>query len=89
MSRNECVWAAVQTPLEAAHDPQTEANGYLVQHPTQSRGRIVASPVQYQNGTLELTRGAPEPGQHTEEVLEELGLDWDAIGELKEEGAIS
>ena len=89
LSRNECVWSAVQTPLEAAHDPQTEANGYLVQHPTQPRGRVVASPVQYNDGMLEVTRGAPEPGQHTEEVLQELGLDWDAIGELKEEGAIS
>ncbi|MCH8849613.1 MAG: CoA transferase [Chloroflexi bacterium] len=89
LTRHECIWSTVQTPLEAAHDRQTEANGYLVQHPTHERGRVVASPVQYKNGMLELKRGAPEAGQHTEEVLLELGLDWDEIGKLKSEDAIS
>jgi crotonobetainyl-CoA:carnitine CoA-transferase CaiB-like acyl-CoA transferase len=31
---------------------------------------------------------APELGQHTEEVLLELGLDWDAIALLREAKAI-
>ena len=32
---------------------------------------------------------APELGQHTEMIIvEELGLDWDRIAELKELGAI-
>ena len=31
---------------------------------------------------------APELGQHTEEILLELGYDWEAIGALKEKGAI-
>ena len=30
----------------------------------------------------------PEVGQHTEEVLLELGYDWEKIGELKDAGAI-
>jgi hypothetical protein len=30
----------------------------------------------------------PELGQHTEEVLLELGMDWDGIVGLKEAGAI-
>jgi crotonobetainyl-CoA:carnitine CoA-transferase CaiB-like acyl-CoA transferase len=89
LTAEECVWTAVQTPLEAAHDPQTVANGYLAQHPTNAQGRVVASPVQYNNGTLELERGAPELGQHTEEVLQELGYGWDDIGRLKGEGIIS
>jgi crotonobetainyl-CoA:carnitine CoA-transferase CaiB-like acyl-CoA transferase len=33
-------------------------------------------------------RPAPEHGQHTEEILLELGLDWDAIIAYKEAGAI-
>jgi len=32
--------------------------------------------------------GSPECGQHTEEILLELGFDWEAIGGLKERGAI-
>jgi len=40
-------------------------------------------------GTPNAPRGmAPELGQHTEEVLLELGYDWDRIIALKEAGAI-
>jgi formyl-CoA transferase len=31
---------------------------------------------------------APELGQHTEEILLELGHDWDAISELRQTGAL-
>jgi crotonobetainyl-CoA:carnitine CoA-transferase CaiB-like acyl-CoA transferase len=31
---------------------------------------------------------APEHGQHTEEILLELGFDWDDIGKAKDSGAI-
>jgi crotonobetainyl-CoA:carnitine CoA-transferase CaiB-like acyl-CoA transferase len=31
---------------------------------------------------------APEHGQHTEEVLMELGIEWDEIEKAKEVGAI-
>ena len=89
LAANECVWAAVQAPQEAGNDPQVVANGYLVKHPTNERGRVVASPVQYNNGMLELKRGAPELGQHTEEILQEFDVDWDEITRLKEAGVVT
>ena len=33
-------------------------------------------------------RRAPEHGEHTERVLQELGYDWDQIGALMEAGVI-
>jgi crotonobetainyl-CoA:carnitine CoA-transferase CaiB-like acyl-CoA transferase len=89
LAANECIWAAVQAPQEAGSDPQVVANGYLVEHPTNKRGRVVASPVQYNNGMLELERGAPELGQHTEEILQEFDVDWDEITRLKEAGVVT
>jgi len=89
LDTHECVWAAVHTPLEAASDPQVIENGYLPQHPTKPEGRVVASPVQYNNGKIEPQRGAPEMGQHTEEILQELGFDWDTIARLKEQSVIN
>lgn len=89
LTKHECVWTAVQSPMEAVADPQVAANGYLPKNPAHERGRLVASPVQYNNGTIEVKGGAPELGQHTEEVLQELGLDWDEIGRLKQEGVVT
>ena len=69
---------------------QVEANGYLpevVAHDG-STFRLPAPPMQF-GGVPPVPAGpAPELGQHTEEILLELGHDWDAIDELRESGAL-
>jgi crotonobetainyl-CoA:carnitine CoA-transferase CaiB-like acyl-CoA transferase len=47
----------------------------------------VANPVQFDEQPFSIS-GAPECGQNTEEVLLELGLDWDDLARLKSEKAI-
>ncbi len=84
------VWDAVRTAPELHSDPQVQANGYLPKI-TDGNGNtfsVAASPVQFDEKHLELT-AAPEHGQHTEEILLELGYDWDKIIEFKESGATS
>jgi crotonobetainyl-CoA:carnitine CoA-transferase CaiB-like acyl-CoA transferase len=82
-------WTPVQTPRELHQDPQALANGYLrdVEGADGSTFQLVASPVQYDEEAPDL-RPAPEHGQHTEEVLLELGLSWDEIVKYKEARAI-
>ena len=48
---------------------------------------LVASPVQFDGEAPSLTR-APDHGEHTEEILLELGRTWDDIAELKTKGAV-
>jgi crotonobetainyl-CoA:carnitine CoA-transferase CaiB-like acyl-CoA transferase len=48
---------------------------------------MVTSPVQFDEQPNRPVRG-PEHGEHTEEVLLEIGFSWDRIGTLKQRGSI-
>jgi crotonobetainyl-CoA:carnitine CoA-transferase CaiB-like acyl-CoA transferase len=85
----EGVWGPVQNAFEAYQDPQALANGYLpeVVDANANRVRLVSNPVQFDERAPEL-QAAPAHGQHTEEIILELGVDWDRIIALKESSAI-
>jgi crotonobetainyl-CoA:carnitine CoA-transferase CaiB-like acyl-CoA transferase len=78
-------WAPVQDTLQAAGDAQVRANEYVVRA---GELELVASPVQFD---VAAPRTGPAPGfaEQTEEVLLELGLDWDRIIELKTAGVVT
>jgi crotonobetainyl-CoA:carnitine CoA-transferase CaiB-like acyl-CoA transferase len=65
------------------------ANGYVtaVEHPSGATLRVVRAPVIFDARPADLGI-APEFGQHTEEILLELGRSWDDIAGLKESGVI-
>jgi crotonobetainyl-CoA:carnitine CoA-transferase CaiB-like acyl-CoA transferase len=85
----EGVWAPLQTTLEVHDDPQALANGYLEPITAGSGEQFVlpANPVQFDQ-TPPTVRGAPDHGEHTDEVLLELGLTYDEILEHKVTGAV-
>lgn len=85
----EGVWAPLQTPLELHDDPQAIANGYLEQITAASGAEFAlpANPVQFDE-TPVAVRHAPDHGEHTDEVLLELGLTYDEIIEHKVSGAV-
>lgn len=83
------VWDVFQSALEVHDDPQVIANGYLPKV-TDDQGNtyaLAANPVQFDQQEPAL-RPAPAHGQHTDEVLLELGYDWDRIIALKESSAV-
>jgi formyl-CoA transferase len=84
------VWyAPVNTISQAREDPVVQASGAF----SQAEGPdgpvpLVNTPADFY-GTPVGPRGVPpELGQHTEEVLLELGYDWEKIIALKEAGAV-
>jgi formyl-CoA transferase len=84
------VWAPCLTPAEVHEHVAVQANGYLPEVVTSdgSTYRLPSPPAQF-GGVPSQPRGpAPELGQHTEEILLELGHDWDHIGELRAAGAL-
>jgi crotonobetainyl-CoA:carnitine CoA-transferase CaiB-like acyl-CoA transferase len=82
-------WAVMQTPRELHEDPQAVANGYLNEVDGGVRGRfaLVANPVQFDEAQPSLRRG-PEMGEHTDEVLGEIGITPDELMSHKVEGVI-
>ncbi len=84
------VWEIVQDTLEVASDPQARANGYISQLKTAdgTSFELVGSPIQFDEMPSSSQR-APEAGEQTEEILLELGFDWDRIADLKAKGVVS
>lgn len=83
-------WAVVQDTLEVVDDPQAVANGYLQDCETAGGipFRLVAAPVQF-DGEPARTARAPEFNEHGDAILADLGLDWDAIVDLKVRGVVA
>jgi crotonobetainyl-CoA:carnitine CoA-transferase CaiB-like acyl-CoA transferase len=75
---------------EITKDPQALANGFFqkVMHPILGETSIVSSPIKFSVTPAYIRSTAPQTGEHTEEILQEMGYDWDRIGVLKEGGII-
>jgi crotonobetainyl-CoA:carnitine CoA-transferase CaiB-like acyl-CoA transferase len=83
-------WTVVQHTLEAAADPQSRANGYVVDSATADgiAFQLAAAPVQYDEKPP-ATRRAPLFNEQGDKILNDIGLDWDAIVDLKVRGVVA
>lgn len=83
-------WAPVQTVEDVINDPQAKANGGFVPVQISSGETIemVATPIEFSATPAHTLTGAPELGQHTEEVLLTHGYSWEELARLREHGVI-
>jgi crotonobetainyl-CoA:carnitine CoA-transferase CaiB-like acyl-CoA transferase len=83
-------WAPVQTLDEVIADPQVRAGGGFVEVPDgDSTATMVATPVDFAGTPWEPRGMPPEIGEHTDEILAELGRDAAAIERLRAGGVIA
>jgi crotonobetainyl-CoA:carnitine CoA-transferase CaiB-like acyl-CoA transferase len=59
-----------------------------LEHPVAGEVPQIVSPMRFQNAPLNFDRPPPMLGQHTIEVLQELGLEESAILELEKNNVI-
>jgi crotonobetainyl-CoA:carnitine CoA-transferase CaiB-like acyl-CoA transferase len=84
------VWGPVLTLDEVVEDPQAEAIDMFpkINHPELGSYRSVRAPMRFRDADVKPRGPAPKAGEHTLEVLDELGLAADDIDKLLKAGVI-
>jgi crotonobetainyl-CoA:carnitine CoA-transferase CaiB-like acyl-CoA transferase len=90
LGKTDMVWAPVQTLQEAYNDPQILENEFVVpyNHPNHGLGKTIGLPIKLSGVTPQIDYRSPQLGQHTEEILLQLGYSWEDIESLKNENVI-
>jgi formyl-CoA transferase len=90
LNRNKLIWSPVQTPLEVTRDEQAIANEYFSEwdHPAYGTIKLLNNPIKLSETRAENTRKAPDLGEHTDELLAELGYSKTDIERLRESDVI-
>jgi crotonobetainyl-CoA:carnitine CoA-transferase CaiB-like acyl-CoA transferase len=86
----DVIWGPVQSPNEFEEDVQVVTNGYILDmpRPDGSFTPVVSSPAQFDGEPIAARAAAPDLGQHTDEVLAELGWDNARIAAARASGAV-
>ena len=84
------MFSSVQRIGEVTSDPQALANDYVVpfDHPTQGRVNLPGYPVYFSACRSGTRSAAPTLGQHTDEILREIGYGDAEIDTLRQESVI-
>ena len=89
-SEEDLWWSPVQTVEQALADPQVRAAGGFVEVPDGETVTLLpATPVDFDGRPCEPRAMAPEPGEHTDEILSELGYGPEEVAKRRQDGWVS
>lgn len=76
---------------EVLNDPQIQHNGTFVEyeHPTEGKVKTPGFPIRFSKTPSRVNQGAPLTGQHTREILSELGWSDDKVADLLQSKVIA
>ena len=80
----------INSAPEALQDPQARARGMIVEieHPLLGRIYSLGNPIHLSGGGITYRRHPPRLGEHTDEILGELGQNAEQIAELRAAGVV-
>jgi crotonobetainyl-CoA:carnitine CoA-transferase CaiB-like acyl-CoA transferase len=84
------IWAPVMTALEVTRDEQARTNDFFIEwdHPQHGPFRMVNNPIRLSRTPAEIRRGAPDLGEHTDEVMKGLSYSPGEIARLRKAAVI-
>jgi len=85
-----CICTPIQSPLEVSNDSQALANNYFidVQHPEWGKIKMVGFPWYFSETPAQWRRKAPGFGEHSEEILAEIGYSIEDIAGFRKEDIV-
>jgi crotonobetainyl-CoA:carnitine CoA-transferase CaiB-like acyl-CoA transferase len=85
------IYTYINSIEDSFKDVQLLANNYItsIEHPTYGNVKIIGVPINFSKTPAQVNRPAPQLGEHTEEILLEVGgYSWEEIASLRDNGAI-
>jgi crotonobetainyl-CoA:carnitine CoA-transferase CaiB-like acyl-CoA transferase len=88
--KESVICAPIQTTLEVVNDPQALANEYVIEvdDPARGKTKMVGFPWMFSQTPASVRRVAPELGEHSEEILLDLGYNRDDVAKFRQDGII-
>lgn len=88
LERQDLLCAPVKSLPEALSDPQTLVNEMIVEvaHSTAGPVRMVGTPIHCSDAPFRVRHAPPRLGEHSEQILAELGYEPERIAALRAEG---
>ncbi len=90
LTASSLMFAPIQRIEEVQNDPQALENEYVRpgEYPPLGKLNVPGYPVYFSENRAGIQSSAPRQGEHTEEIMRELGYDTDAIKTLKKDGVV-
>ena len=86
LSKNKLIWSPLQTPLEVTEDEQAITNDYFTDwdHPSYGKIKLLNNPIKLSKAPAENRSKAPELGEHTDQILLDLGYSSEEIEKMRQ-----